>query len=216
MALHRKFSHHLPYITFIVVLLACSAFFTYQVEGFRARVSKARLTGVIASGTQAQVVNVVDGDELVVKTAEDSGFVIRILGIKSFDPVAAEPAVGAVGLQARHYLLDTLEGRTVTIEFDEFAKDPRGRLLAFVRLGNDDGDGGNGGSDGGIDGIDIGADMVQRGLTLTYTRFPFARSAQYLELQADAERASRGLWALPKAAQRARALMESWHAERQP
>lgn len=199
MSLPRRLRHHLPYMTFIFVLLACSAFFTYRVEGFRAKVSKARLEGVVSSGAEVQVVDIIDGDEIVVKTPEESGFVIRILGIKSFDPVAADPVVGAVGQQARQYLLDRLQGETAIIEFDEFAKDTRGRLLSYLKLGD----------------IDVGEDMVARGLTLTYTRFPFSRSGRYLHKQADAEGDGRGLWSMPKAAQRARALMESWHAERE-
>lgn len=198
MSIRRKIRHNLAYMAFLTILIACSAFFTYRVEAFRARTSKARLTATISSGTEVAVERVIDGDEISVRSAEDRSFLVRLLGIKSFEPGANDPDVGIFGRSAVAFLEQKLAGETARVEFEEFKTDRSGRLLAYVRLGDED----------------VGRSLIERGLTLVYTEYPFSREAEYLQVQTGARHANRGLWGTPKAAQRAEALFETWAAER--
>ena len=207
MSVRHNIRYNLAFFAFIAVLLGCSAFFTWQVEAFRSRTSKARLDRPIPSGTRVSIAHIIDGDEAVVSLA-DSGqrFVVRLLGIKAFDPVVNDTDLGVYGRAAVDYLRDRLgqsqsqEASVVTLEFPRFTTDTKGRVLAFARL----------------DEQDLGLSLVREGLALAYLVYPFDREDEYRRTMEQAQRERRGLWSTEKSAQRARALLASWRASREP
>lgn len=198
MSLRQTIRHHLGYILFIAVLLLCSGFFTYKVEVFRAATSKARLDDALAPGAQVRLVRVIDGDEIMVAAAADEAFVVRLLGIKSFDAVANDPGISTYGRQCMAFLQEHLEDQPATLQFDDLARDSRGRLLAYVHA----------------NGTDLGKEMVARGLALPFLRYDFSREAEYRRAQVQASEARLGLWGAARADRRARALLLSWEAMR--
>ena len=200
MAFRHAVRYNLGFLLFIVAVMSVSGYFTYRVEEMRGRGAKARITESIAANTEVTVVDVIDGDELVARAAGGENFVVRILGIKSFDPVANDPHTGVFGHSAFVYLDSTVKGQSAQLEFDSFQKDKRGRVLAYVNHG----------------GVDVGKELVTRGLSLAYVKYPFAREPAYRLAQAEARDAQAGLWGSPRAVQRAEALVQTWEAVRSP
>lgn len=200
MAIRQKIRHNLAYLGFLAVLITCSGFFTWRVEAFRARTTKVQLTAELVSGTEVVVERIIDGDEITVRTAEGQSFVVRLLDIKAFEPGANDPGIGIFGQSCVALLEQALAGKHARIVFDELATDRSNRVLAYVER----------------DDRDMGKVLVERGLAPVFTSYPFSREAAYLQVQAEARAESRGLWGVPKAAERAEALFELWNAERRP
>jgi endonuclease YncB( thermonuclease family) len=183
----------------VAVLLGMSLFFGINVES-RKRQWQTEKKGVeVASGAAVTVVQIIDGDEVSVSAEDGSTFVVRILGIKAFDPKVNDPGLSEVGNAAvRHLEQVTKRAGAVTVEYDEKKMDRAGRLLAYLRA----------------DDRDVGEYLVREGHVLAYTRYPFSREQQYLAVEVEAKTRARGLWGIPKATIRAEALKGTWEAQR--
>ncbi len=203
MSLPQKIRHNLPYFGFCGLLIGFSSFFTIQVEAFRSHTAKARTAEAIESGAEVTVLDALDGDELLVRAGDGNGdgdeFVVRVLGIKAFDPEVNDPQIGDIGRSAVRYLGRELSGAQVTLEIEATERDSRGRILAYVVK----------------DGTDVGATLIERGLALAFIRYPTGREDEYLKLQQQAQAAAEGIWGVPGATARARSLIEMWKAERE-
>lgn len=181
----------------VVALLAGSSlFFTVQVVRFKRSLKGSGQARVVVSGTRAMVLQAVDGDELSVRL-EGEPLPVRLLGISAFDPTTQDPVAQPFGRAALQQLR-LLEGREVSLVFEDLKYDSRKRLLAYVQS----------------DGTDVGEAMVARGLALAYTRYPFSRLAPYLQAEDAARRGSLGLWADGAASARATQLRVVWDQER--
>lgn len=197
MSAKGKIQNNLGFVLFVGTLIGLSAFFTVRVEAFRARGAKSKLVERIDPGTEVTLVDVLDGDELVVTAPSGANFRVRILGIKAFDPTATEPGISIFGKFAVVYLTK-FKGERLRLEFQEFKKDSRGRLLSYVMVGKED----------------LGGTLVARGLALAYVKYPVAREEQYRRAMVKAEQERKGLWYNQRAIDRARALIASWEADR--
>lgn len=152
--------------------------------------------GVIAAAQETQVVWVADGDTVKVAIGDQEIFV-RLLGLDAAETIQSkalkrrahehgrdiyeEAAAGDVATAfARHILPKDC---IINLEHDgaEAAKDRYGRLLAYIRL---------------PDGTDFSATMLSMGMARAQRRYDYLRKVQYLGLEAQAKRESRGLWAL--------------------
>lgn len=185
------------YWAVLVILLVASAAFTLDVQRRRGAWSTDTDVPELQSGDTVKVVRAIDGDE--VSVAHPGGtLVVRLLGIKAFDPGVQEPGISAIG-QACAAALVRLEGQEVQVEFDERKLDKAGRLLAYLRAGE----------------RDLGRSLVEEGLALVYTRYPFSREEAYRSAEAVAKTRSEGLWGNPRASVRAEALKGTWEAQRQ-
>jgi endonuclease YncB( thermonuclease family) len=179
----------------VVPLFLLSIFFTVRVEQHRALLAKARLQGRVEDGAKVHITGVVDGDEVTVQKQEGEPFVVRILGIKSFDTNARLQGTAEYGERAVAVLKEQLN-QEVVLRFSTFKTDKAGRVLAYLEIA----------------GKDLGAILVERGWALTYTRYPFERMEGYLQKEEKAIKAKRGLWGSPRASQRARAMKLTWEA----
>lgn len=181
----------------VVALLAGSSlFFTVQVVRFKRSLKGSGQARVVVSGARAMVLQVVDGDEISVRL-EGEPLTVRLLGISAFDPSTQDPIAQPFGRAAMQHLR-LLEGREVSLEFEDMKFDARKRLLAYVRS----------------EGSDVGEAMVAKGLVLAYTRYPFTRLAPYLQAEDVARRGSLGLWADAAVSTRASQLRVVWDQER--
>lgn len=198
MEILRGLRHHSAFFLFVGTLFAFSIVFTWRVEVMRASVAKARGAEDLPSGTDVEVIQVVDGDELAVRSPGGKNFVVRVLGIKSFDAVAREQGVSSFGQASVDFLKDRTSAKTVRLEFTTYAKDSRGRLLSYVHVGEED----------------LGKSLVERGLSLVFVQYPFDRESEYLVQQSLAQASKIGLWGNDKARARASALLASWKAAR--
>ena len=115
----------------------------------------------------AKVIAVLDGDTVLVKRAK--GLVkIRMAEIDA--PEKAQP----FGESSKRSLTDLVKGKQVTIKSQ--AIDKYGRMVASVSL----------------NGLDVDAEQIRRGMAWAGVR----SNRAMLELQDEAKRAPRGLWAL--------------------
>lgn len=187
------------YWTLIATLAASSAFFALSVELRRHRWSTGTETEAVASGALVEVVQVLDGDELSVKLPDGASVVVRLLGVKAFEPKINEPGLSEYGNAAVHHLERLVDGPApLALEFETPQYDDAGRLLAYLRK----------------DSLDVGAALIDSGSALTFTRYGFSREGTYVALQQRARERSEGLWNSTKARERADALEEQWRAER--
>lgn len=181
----------------IIVGAVAATFFTVRVQAFKAAQAEARRTVDVKDGDPLLVGRVMDGDEL----EGDVGgkrIIVRILGIKSFDPTTDDPRTRAIAGDAVRYLEGRLSGTAVILRFDELKWDDDKRLLAYLQVGDSD----------------VGEDMVRSGLTLVYTRYPFSREGRYRKAQRAARETRRGVWGIPVLVERALTLDALWIDQR--
>ena len=137
--------------------------------------------GVLDLGQTRVVRTVVDGDTVTLTTGQD----VRMIGLQ-----APKLPLGRTGFptwpmapEAKAYLEELADGKTVTLAFGGAERDRHGRLLAHLYR---------------VDGLWLQGAMVDAGLARVYS-FPDNRSCVRV-LQAKEERARKarkGLWALP-------------------
>lgn len=132
---------------------------------------------------QAVVKKVVDGDTVTV-IINGSDETIRIIGINSPESVDPRKSVECFGIKASSKAKEMLSNQKVKLEKDESQgeRDKYGRLLRYVWLDKE--------------AIDFGAYMIQEGFAYEYTyNTPYKYQTKYRELQKEAEKNKKGLWA---------------------
>lgn len=137
------------------------------------------LGGRAAATIQATVVDVVDGDTIVVALGDRRTETVRLLGIDTPETVHPDKPVECYGPEASAYAHARLDGRAVRLETDREERDVYGRLLAYVY----------------VDGVRVNDEMLRLGnasLLVIPPNGSHARSLLSAELTARAER--RGLW----------------------
>lgn len=192
-----RFTLSQAFVALVLLLAGTSLYFTAGVVRFKRSLHARPAAAGLRSGQTAVVQRILDGDEFSV-LVEGSPVTVRLLGVSAPDPTMNDPLMQPAGRQTLLHLENNLQGRTVELVFDEFKLDARKRLLAYVQL----------------DGTDLGQDLIDRGLALTYTKYPFSRLAGYVLAEDGARRARRGLWGDPKVAERAEQLKALWDAQR--
>lgn len=187
------------YWALIATLAASSVFFALSVELRRHRWSTGAAGATLATGALVEVVQVLDGDEVSVKLPGGSSVIVRLLGVKAFEPKVNEPGLSEYG-DAAVQQLERLLARPapLTLEFEAPQHDDAGRLLAYLRK----------------DSVDVGATLIEGGIALAFTRYGFSREGAYVALQQRAKERAKGLWSSTRAIERAQALEEQWRAER--
>lgn len=188
-----RFSFNSFFWIFSILFFALSLFFTVNVFLFKNRLNISAKGLEVTSGQKVLVIKVIDGDEASVKF-DNKQFVVRIQGISSFNPTINDPYVQNVTQSALTYLEKTILNREVTLVFEKFLQDDQNRLIAYLHLEN----------------RDVGLDMVDNGLTLVYTKYPFSRMAEYLRHENGAMAAKQGLWGNPVVANRSIQLKQIW------
>lgn len=181
------------------LLLLCSAFFFVRVEAFR-RTIKSVETVSFKPGDRVNVHTVIDGDEVAVTGPRGGRTVVRLLGIKSFDPTRNDPLLSQAGQQAVNRLRALSEGKVMRLAFDKLTVDESGRTLAYLHRVDDN--------------ADIGELLIREGVVLVYTEYAFSREPEYLTAERATAKAGRGLWANDEVKARARALKALWDERR--
>lgn len=193
-----EISPNLVYWSVVVALCACSVFFVINVE-LRRQAWSSDKDLVLKSGEAVEILKVIDGDEVSVKHSSGT-FVIRLLGIKGFNPKANEPGLSGLGAQAAQALERILSSSTPkSVQFTTFKKDRSGRVLGYLHVGESD----------------AGELLIQDGFVVAYTRYPFKRENSYLAAELEAQTRKKGLWANEKATSRAHGWKGSWEAQRE-
>ncbi|MDZ4183739.1 MAG: thermonuclease family protein [Desulfuromonadales bacterium] len=82
--------------------------------------------------------------------------------------------------RATDYLIGNAKGQIVTLTFDRIKTDRHGRTLAYLTL---------------PDGRMLNRELLREGLACVYRRFDFRWRDDFIQVEAAAQRAGRGLWA---------------------
>jgi micrococcal nuclease len=156
----------------------------------RALVALALVAGVSAGGwwfgeqrsastPQARVVDVLDGDTIVVAFADGSTDTIRILGVDTPETHHPTQGVECFGPEAAAYSAERLTGRLVQLEYDIEKRDLYDRQLAYVI----------------VDGHRFDDELLRRGYARLLVIDPNrAHAREMLDAELDARRHRRGLW----------------------
>jgi len=179
----------------IATLLGSSLYYGFNAEARRREVQ--RFEATLENGTEVALVSVIDGDTVVVRDEEGASVAVRLLGVKSFDPTRDKQAESRFGKNAMDAISEIMRERTAVVELGDPPKDKYGRTLARLL----------------VDGRDVGLALVEQGLVLVYTAFPFAQMDQYLEQQEHARAAKVGLWANGDIARQADLFDREWRRQ---
>ena len=129
--------------------------------------------------TEAQVVQVVDGDTIKVEV-DGTVYTVRYIGIDTPETVHPSKPVQWMGPEASEANRRLVEGQTVYLEKDVSETDRYGRLLRYVFL---------------ADGLFVNAELVRLGYAQVSTYPPDVRYEDlFLEMQQEAREAENGLW----------------------
>ena len=193
--MHIKTDHIFSII--IILLTVFSLFFTYNVISFKNRLSISSKNILIKSGEIVKAVKIIDGDEVLV-TYKNNNFVIRLLGIVSYDPTVNDPQTRHIAKSAMLFLENNLINQEIEIIFDEYKVDSKKRLLAYIHK----------------EKKDIGLQMISNGFSLVYTKYPFLRMDDYLVSEDKAMLNKRGLWSDSALTSRSLKLKQKWDSEK--
>ena len=147
------------------------------------------LAGCLAAPPQnavdAAVTRVIDGDTFEARLPSGEAVTVRLLGVDTPETVHPRRPPEPGGAQAAAFTKQQLTGRRVTLVADPWADDTDsyGRWLRYVVLD---------------DGTNLNAGLVRRGLATAYRQFPHSERSAFIRLEAEAQAAGRGLWALPR------------------
>lgn len=128
------------------------------------------MTTFVCFGTTTKVTRVIDGDTFETETGEN----VRLIGINA-------PEISDIfGQQAKQYLSDLIENKTVDLQTDNISndRDRYQRLLRYVIL----------------DDIDINKKMVSDGYAFAYLKYHFSKSKDYEQAQIQARETNKGIW----------------------
>lgn len=152
------------------------------------------------SSVTVTVVDIIDGDTVEIQFENESTETVRLLGVDTpevnagvnpgeFEGVPStdrgRECLREWGSQASEYTADRLDGKTVTLVFDD-ETDRRGsfgRLLAYVL----------------VDGDNLNYDLVAAGYARVYDS-AFTQSAQFYATEANTQESGTGLWECREAA----------------
>jgi micrococcal nuclease len=133
-------------------------------------------------GVPRHVERVIDGDTLMLE-----GHVrVRLIGVDTPETKHPRKPVEPLGPEASEFTRSQVENRDVTLQFDRERRDRYGRVLAYVY----------------VDDKLLNEEIIRAGFSRAETKYKFDRAMalRFLEAEAEAREAGRGIWSLTPAA----------------
>jgi micrococcal nuclease len=129
-----------------------------------------------AEPTARTVVRVVDGDTIVLDGQEK----VRLIGVDTPETVYSQRPVEWFGREASAFTTRRLQGKTITLAYDQQRRDRFQRTLAYVCL----------------DGHSVNEEIIHEGYGFAYVKYPFRADlmARFRAAERQARDAGRGLW----------------------
>ncbi|OGL44224.1 MAG: hypothetical protein A2161_03200 [Candidatus Schekmanbacteria bacterium RBG_13_48_7] len=126
------------------------------------------------------VLYIFDGDTIQVQI-DDAKETVRLIGIDAPEIKHENKSGQFFGEESLKYAKTLLQAKTIRLERDSLCadRDIYGRLLRYVYIGD----------------ILFNAKIIEDGYAYAYCTFPFEKKAKFLELEKEARRINRGLWA---------------------
>jgi micrococcal nuclease len=142
-------------------------------------------TPALAQSSQTATVDrVVDGDTVEVRPAVPGTESVRLIGVDTPETVDPGEPVQPYGPQASAFTKGQLEGKRVTLIFDQERTDQYNRALAYVRVGGQ--------------GTTFNETLLRQGYAQLDIVSPNDRyEARFRQAQEQARQAQRGIWGLP-------------------
>ena len=134
-----------------------------------------RALSAAGAAESVQVVRVVDGDTLVLRSVGT----VRLIGIDTPETVDPRKPVQAFGMEATAFLRQLVQGQPVRVEYDTQRFDKYGRTLAYLYLPDDS---------------FVNLEMVRQGYAHAYLNYPFRHMEEFRGAEREAREAGRGLW----------------------
>lgn len=120
-------------------------------------------------------IRVIDGDTIEL----DGGERVRLIGVNTPETVDPRRPVERFGKEASSFTRRLAEGKTVRLELGDETRDRYGRTLGYIYLPDD---------------TLLNAEIIRQGYGYAYTRFPYRRMDEFVELEREARDQGRGLW----------------------
>jgi micrococcal nuclease len=128
----------------------------------------------------ALVLEVIDGDTILVKLSNGSKEKVRLIGVDTPETVHPNKALEAFWKEASDYTKKLLSWQEIRLELDnENTRDIYGRLLAYVYIWDEM----------------INKKLISEWYARAYLRYPFRYSAEFEKAQSEAKKEKRWLWA---------------------
>lgn len=125
---------------------------------------------------EATVINVIDGDTIVI---DKDNQIVRLLGIDAPETNHPDYPVQKFGQEAKTYLRQKIEFKKVKIEYNIIETyDIYNRLLAYIYF----------------NGKLINAEMVKSGYAYVYTKKECSKTKEFLVLEGIARKFKKGIW----------------------
>ncbi|MEM7396821.1 MAG: thermonuclease family protein, partial [Verrucomicrobiota bacterium] len=185
-------------------MLLSAIFFYFGAERIRDR-ARAGDTDAFNDSDIVTVVDIIDGDEIVIATDEGRRTVLRLLGIQSFDATFSDPLLAQYGKTAFSYLETKAINKQGKLQLSKKRYDDENRLLGFIRLKDDT----------GAFTLDLGLNLVRRGYSLLYNKYPFILETEYQLVESEAREKLAGFWGNQALVERINTMKRAWQLERQ-
>lgn len=154
------------------------------VAGTLLRPAAPAVPGPPVHATSVQLVRVIDGDTIVVRTSDGGEETVRYIGMDTPEYDGRTGTGQDLGLEAREANDGLLRNRALSLALDREHRDRFGRLLAYVYAGDEF----------------VNATLVQQGLARVLVIPPNDKHLDLLlRLQAEALKEERGLWGIARA-----------------
>ena len=126
----------------------------------------------------------IDGDTIRVRL-DGARCTVRLTGVDTPETTHPTRGVEPDGPDAADYTTARRTGATVRLDRDPAGddQDADGRLLRYVMLAS---------------GEHVNATLIRDGYATAIRRFPYSRQREFLQLEAQARCARRGLWSQPR------------------
>ena len=186
-----------------LILLSASIYFFIGAQRIRS-ITSADNPDKFSSGDIVTILEVIDGDEVLIGQGEGITTVLRLLGIKSFDSSVSDPLLSEYGKICFKYLKNRIADQTAKIVISDKRLDTEGRLLGTLFLKDSQGE----------YTVNLALELVERGYTLVYTRFDFDDMKTYLDVQEQAKNENAGFWSDERIKARASSLRALWDEEK--
>jgi endonuclease YncB( thermonuclease family) len=185
------------------VLLCAAASFFVQAQQIRATTRYSN-PEAFEDGDIVTVIEIVDGDDVMIERRDGTKTRLRLLGIDAFGATVSDPLLLEYGRICMQYLSARSKGKPARLSVSAKRIGDKGRLLGALFL-----------ADASEEfTLDIGLELVRKGYALAYTRYAFESEIEYLSGEAHARRDKSGFWSDPVVSSRAAALKRLWDAER--
>lgn len=187
----------------ILTLIAASIYFFVGAQQIRS-ITFASNPDIFSSDDIVNILEVIDGDEILIGDGKGGNTVLRLLGIKSFSPTVSDPLLSEYGKICFQYLKARTMGQTAKIVISGKQLDTEGRLLGALFFKDSQKQ----------FSVDLGLELVEKGYTLVYTRFDFDDMKTYLKAQEQASHENAGFWSNERIKARALSLRLLWNEEK--